>query len=212
MLPESYRERSMYLAKTPHYVQHLFPDCTWQIKTKRKSLYLTFDDGPVPESTPFLLETLRRYNAKATFFCVGQNIEKHRDLYASIVSEGHSIGSHTRNHVSGWTSSNLDYYKNVRSAASQINTKLFRPPYGRIRPSQIRFLSKYYKIIMWDVLSADFDQNISPEKCLQNVLTNADKGSIVVFHDSKKSIEKLKWVLPKVLDHFSEKSYTFKAL
>jgi peptidoglycan/xylan/chitin deacetylase (PgdA/CDA1 family) len=156
-----------------------------------------------------VLDQLDKYDAKATFFCVGQNVEKYGDIFHQVKSQGHTIGSHTYNHISGWASDNLDYMLNVRKASKICESNIFRPPYGKIRPSQTRFLKHHYRIVMWDVLSGDFDPNISAEQCLQNVLKNTIAGSIVVFHDSIKSFEKLKFVLPRVLNYYSELGYQF---
>jgi len=179
------------------------------MESVEKKVYLTFDDGPIPEVTPWVLDQLDKYGAKATFFCVGQNVEKYGDIFHQLKSQGHTIGSHTYNHISGWASDNLDYMLNVRKASKICESNIFRPPYGKIRPSQTRFLKHHYRIVMWDVLSGDFDPNISAEQCLQNVLKNTIAGSIVVFHDSIKSFEKLKFVLPRVLNYYSEQGYQF---
>jgi len=199
----------MYLVKTPSYLQQAFPTLEWRYQTRDKVLYLTFDDGPTPEATPEILEILQRYNAKATFFCVGDNISKYPGLFKTLQDKGHQVGSHTFNHLSGWTTANPDYYQNVRKAAKLVKTPLFRPPYGRITPNQTKFLSKHYRIVMWDVLSGDFDQTLSPETCLQNVVKNSKNGSIVVFHDSQKSKDLVLEVLPQVLSHFGKKGYRF---
>ncbi|MBK7880358.1 MAG: polysaccharide deacetylase family protein [Saprospiraceae bacterium] len=199
----------MYLSFTPKFLQQLLPGLIWRMESVEKKVYLTFDDGPIPEVTPWVLDELDKYGAKATFFCVGQNVEKYGDIFHQLKSQGHTIGSHTYNHISGWASDNLDYMLNVRKASKICESNIFRPPYGKIRPSQTRFLKHHYRIVMWDVLSGDFDPNISAEQCLQNVLKNTIAGSIVVFHDSIKSFEKLKFVLPRVLNYYSEQGYQF---
>ncbi|HRG32565.1 MAG TPA: polysaccharide deacetylase family protein [Saprospiraceae bacterium] len=199
----------MYLSFTPKFLQQLLPGLIWRMESVEKKVYLTFDDGPIPEVTPWVLDQLDKYGAKATFFCVGQNVEKYGDIFHQLKSQGHTIGSHTYNHISGWASDNLDYMLNVRKASKICESNIFRPPYGKIRPSQTRFLKHHYRIVMWDVLSGDFDPNISAEQCLQNVLKNTIAGSIVVFHDSIKSFEKLKFVLPRVLNYYSEQGYQF---
>jgi len=199
----------MYLSFTPKFLQQLLPGLIWRMESVEKKVYLTFDDGPIPEVTPWVLDQLNKYDAKATFFCVGQNVEKYGDIFHQVKSQGHTIGSHTYNHISGWASDNLDYMLNVRKASKICESNIFRPPYGKIRPSQTRFLKHHYRIVMWDVLSGDFDPNISAEQCLQNVLKNTIAGSIVVFHDSIKSFEKLKFVLPRVLNYYSEQGYQF---
>ncbi len=202
----------MYLTKTPHFLQTLFPNFIWRIPTKEKKLHLTFDDGPIPEVTPWILNLLKEYNAKATFFCVGDNIKKYPEIFQMIKDEGHTVGNHSFNHLSGWKTENITYFHNVRYCASLVNTKYFRPPYGRIKPKQAQFLQRHYKIVMWDVLSGDFDTNISSEQCLQNVLDNAKEGSIVVFHDNIKSKEKLEYALPRVLENYRQQNYSFSAL
>lgn len=202
----------MYLSKTPGFLQKLFPHFTWKIPNAKGKIYLSFDDGPIPEVTPWVLDELSSHNAKASFFCVGENVDKNPELYKRILEEGHTIGSHTQNHLMGWHTDNLNYLLNVRKCAQKVNSTLFRPPYGRMTRSQANFLQRHYKIVMWDVLSGDFDDKISSEKCLQNVLGSAMDGSIVVFHDSLKAEEKLRFVLPKVLDYYSERGYSFENL
>ena len=202
----------MYLVHTPQYVQALFPGLTWKVPSNQKEIYLTFDDGPIPEVTPWVLSTLDEYDAKATFFCVGDNVRKYPNIYKRIIEDGHSVGNHTLNHLSGWATENISYFHNIRHCARMVHSGLFRPPYGKLRPSQIQFLQRHYHIIMWDVLSADFDNDISPEDCFQNVIQHAVQGSIVVFHDSLKAETNLRFALPMVLDHFSKQGYEFRAL
>ena len=202
----------MYLVKTPKIIQNLFPNFTWSIPTREKVLYLTFDDGPIPEVTPWVLETLAEYNAKATFFCVGNNVQKHPEVYQQVLREGHSVGNHTDQHKNGWASDFLPYLKDVHNCAKLVDSNLFRPPYGRLRPSQANFLQRQYRIVLWDVLSGDFDQSLEPEDCLSNVLLKAGAGSIVVFHDSLKAENNLKYALPRVLAYFSQKGFRFEAL
>lgn len=202
----------MYLTKTPKFVQELFPNFTWHIPTTEKVLYLTFDDGPIPLVTPWVMEQLAEYNAKATFFCVGENIRKHPEVFDQMIEEGHTVGNHTQNHLNGWVTDNIPYFHNVRHGAHLTNSLLFRPPYGKLRPRQSQFLLRHYRIVMWDVLSGDFDPTISNEQCLNNVIRNANEGSIVVFHDSIKAEEKLRYALPKVLAHYAALGYRFEAL
>jgi len=202
----------MYITKTPQFVQNLFPNFTWRIPTTDKVIYLTFDDGPVPEVTPWVLDELDKHDAKATFFCVGNNIVKHPALFARLKEEGHEVGHHTFDHINGWASDNIKYFHNVRRTASLMDSVLFRPPYGKLRPKQIQFLQRHYRIIMWDVLSGDFDQNLDPEDCYKNVIAKTKPGSIIVFHDSLKAEATLKNVLPRFLNHFAMQGYTFKAL
>jgi len=202
----------MYLVKTPQFIQNLFPNYTWTIPTREKVMYLTFDDGPIPEVTPWVLEQLQAFDAQATFFCVGENIRINREVFDTVVEAGHAVGNHTYSHINGWGTDNLPYFLNVRKCAHQVHTDLFRPPYGRLMPKQSQFLQRHYRIVMWDVLSGDFDPNISKEQCLNNVLNYARKGSIIVFHDSLKSKDKLKFVLPAVLKHYTNLGYRFDRL
>ena len=209
-----------YLVKTPRLVQRFFHNYSWRIKTAKKEIYLTFDDGPVPDFTPWVLNTLAEYKAKGTFFCVGENIKKFPAIYQQIKDGGHSIGNHTFNHLQGWKTPTNKYIKNVLKTESYLNNdpdlqgeKLFRPPHGRIRPVQAKILRKKgYKIVMWDVLSGDFDQSLSKEQCLAHTLKHIKNGSIVVFHDSDKSFKNLDYVLPKVLEHFTREGYEFRSL
>lgn len=203
----------MYLTKTPDFVQNMFPNLVWRIKNQgEKNIYLTFDDGPIPEVTPWVLDQLDKYDAKASFFCVGNNVEKHPAIFNRLKANGHSIGNHTNTHLSGWASSNMEYFRNVRDCSLLMDTQLFRPPYGRLKNKQALYLQRKYKVIMWDVLSGDFDKDLSQEDCLDNVLSKSSSGSIIVFHDSLKAKDKLEYVLPKVLKHFSKLGYTFKNL
>lgn len=202
----------MYLVKTPHFIQNLFPNYTWRIPTQEKVLYLTFDDGPIPTVTPWVLEQLEAFQARATFFCVGDNIRKHPEIFEQVVASGHAVGNHTFNHLNGWQTENISYFHNVRHCANMVHSVLFRPPYGRLKPKQAQFLQRHYRIVMWDVLSGDFDPKLSEEQCLANVLNNAENGSIIVFHDSLKAEDKLHYVLPKVLEYFAEQGYVFGKL
>lgn len=202
----------MYLVKTPQFIQKLFPNFTWRIPTQEKVIYLTFDDGPIPEVTPWVLRTLAEYGAFATFFCVGDNVQKHPEILQLLKSSGHAVGNHTFNHLNGWATDNIEYFLNVRRCAHALRSGLFRPPYGRLRPKQAEFLQRHYRIVMWDVLSGDFDPDISREQCLANVMDHAREGSIIVFHDSLKAWDKLEYVLPKVLQHFSSAGFRFERL
>ena len=199
----------------------IFSKYTWRFSISKKEIYLTFDDGPTPEITTFVLNELKKHNAKATFFCIGKNISTHPEIFKQIIKEDHSVGSHPQNHLNGWKTKTQDYIKNTSevqrtlqlSNFKTLKLNLFRPPYGKIKQKQAKYLlSKGYKIIMWSVLSGDFDTNLSKEKCLQNVLKNTSNGSIVVFHDSVKAAEKVKYVLPKVLEYFSKRGFEFKAI
>ena len=251
-----------YMVKTPKFVQRMFPERVWTFQNSdlpavktRNTIYLTFDDGPSPEVTLWVLEELKKHHARATFFCIGENIEKHPDLFRRIIAEGHSVGNHTFNHRNGWKTSTEEYIDNVLKAEeemikvhearstlvhpkypprnnmkdgneggkhedipkfkSEISNKqssisnLFRPPYGKLTSRQSYILQKKgYKIIMWDVLSGDFDAFISEDNCFRNVSENVKRGSIVVFHDSLKAEQKLRYVLPKVLEVISEKGWS----
>ncbi|WP_298508507.1 polysaccharide deacetylase family protein [uncultured Kordia sp.] len=212
-----------YTAKTPKLVKWLFPSLVWEFSVSKKQLFLTFDDGPIPEVTPWVLEQLAQYNAKATFFCIGDNVLKHPTIFKQLIKEGHAIGNHTQHHTNGWKTSKASYIADTIHAKNTIEdttgtttettSLLFRPPYGKLTPQlSIRLKKLGYTIIMWDVLSGDFDKSLSPEKCLKNVLENAETGSIIVFHDSLKAFEKLKYTLPKVLKHFHELGYTFERI
>ncbi len=203
----------MYLVKTPRFIQNLFPNFIWNIPDVEKVIYLTFDDGPIPQVTPWVLKELARYKAKATFFCVGENVEKYPDIFKQTIAEGHTVGSHTYNHLNGWTmGNNINYFHNVRKCAELMDSPLFRPPYGRLKPKQAQFLQRHYNIIMWDVLSGDFDHRVTKKQCLNNVINNSGRGSIVVFHDSIKAKENLSYVLPRALEYFVEQGYTFKSI
>ena len=204
-----------YLVKSPWWLKKLYPDCVWDIKTDEKNLYLTFDDGPDPVATPFVLEQLQKYNAKATFFCIGKNVEHNFNLYNQMIEEGHKPGNHTYDHLNGWKTKDRQYLENIAKAKQIIDSNLFRPPYGKISRFQLAQLkANRYKLktIMWSVISGDFDNDISEENCFLNVTRNAKAGSIIVFHDSKKCFEKIKDVLPNVLQYFSEKGYQFKTI
>jgi peptidoglycan/xylan/chitin deacetylase (PgdA/CDA1 family) len=198
-----------YLARTPWLFKKIFPAYTWEINTREKILYLSFDDGPHPEATPFVLDLLLQYDAKASFFCIGKNVELFPGIYDRIIAEGHAVGNHTQDHLNGWRVTDEAYINNVSSASKTIGSKLFRPPYGRIRSSQAKKLAKDYKIIMWTVLSGDFDNNLSEKKCLENVTNNSRPGSIIVFHDSEKAFPLLRYTLPEVLRFFADKGYLF---
>lgn len=219
--------------KTPFIVKKLFPNYVWDIPSNENVLYLTFDDGPTPEITDWTLNILKTYNAKATFFCIGNNIAKYPNIFDRIIKEAHSVGNHTFHHAKGWNTSSEDYVEEVLKTSQLMssefeviskqlndnsspitpNSKLFRPPYGQITPSQGKSLIKQgYKIIMWDVISFDWEDSISYEKCYQNVISKARPGSIVVFHDSIKASEHMQYALPKVLDYFSKKGFEFRRI
>ncbi len=203
-----------YSAKTPQIIKKIFSNYVWDIPNNENKVYLTFDDGPTPEVTNWVLDELKKYNAKATFFCIGKNIETNPEIYENLILNGHSIGNHTFNHLNGWKSNDKKYIENtlicvnLKSEFCNLKSNLFRPPYGKIKPSQSKELRKLgYKIIMWNVLSADFDTEISPEKCLENVLKNVKSGSIIIFHDSQKAFKNLEYALPRTLEFLNKKGF-----
>ena len=212
----------MFIHKTNFLMRALYPNFIWKIPTEKKEIFLTFDDGPIPEITEFVLEQLDRYKAKATFFCIGGNIEKYPEIFQKVINQQHTIGNHTYNHVRGWDVKKeyyLDNFKKCETAIlSQIpNPKsqipnLFRPPFGRIKRSQAKEIIKTHKIIMWDVLTGDYDPNLSKERVLSKVLKHTEQGSIVLFHDSIKASNNMMYALPRFLEHFSEQGFSFKSL
>jgi peptidoglycan/xylan/chitin deacetylase (PgdA/CDA1 family) len=205
----------MYLVKTPWLLKRLYPNLLWDVYADTRCIYLTFDDGPIPIVTPFVLNILKQYNAKATFFCIGDNVSKHPDVFEQVKNDGHAIGNHTFNHLKGWDTDDQTYLNNFLQADKLLNTNLFRPPYGRIKKSQVKLLQEAkpgLKIVMWNVLSADFDINVEPEKCLDNVLKNTRSGDVVLFHDSLKAKERMEYALPRALEVWSREGYKFNCL
>ncbi|WP_434037051.1 polysaccharide deacetylase family protein [Formosa sp. 4Alg 33] len=200
--------------KTPKIIKGIFPNYVWDMPLlDKKTIYLTFDDGPHPEITPWVLKTLKAYNAKATFFCIGDNVRKYPNVHIETEEAGHALGNHTFNHLKGWKTDTDLYIKNVEEAAKLIPSKLFRPPYGKIKNSQARRLKQQgYHIIMWSIISFDWEHSLSVEDCLSNVIKHAEDGHIIVFHDSVKASKNMQYALPKVLDYFSKKGYDFKSL
>ncbi|HVZ25125.1 MAG TPA: polysaccharide deacetylase family protein [Sediminibacterium sp.] len=205
----------MYFVKTPWWLRSLYPLLTWRIPVTDKVIYLSFDDGPHEQATVFALDQLQQFNAKATFFCIGKNVQAYPGIYERIWREGHRVGNHTQNHLNGWKTSDQEYLKDIEAADRVIPTGLFRPPYGRIRRSQVRQLlaeKKQRQIVMWDVLSGDFDTGISPALCLQRVLRNTQSGSVIVMHDSTKAWERMSYALPRMLEYFTEAGYRFEVI
>lgn len=204
-----------YFVSTPWWLRRLFPGCIWDLKTTEKTIYLSFDDGPHPAITPFVLNELCKFNAKATFFCIGNNVLKYPETFKQVIDEGHAIGNHTMNHISGWKNTDENYLYDIMEAGKLINSELFRPPFGRIKNSQIKLLQKLnpgLKIIMWSVLTGDWDKALSPKKCFDQVKKKIYPGSIIVFHDSEKANERMSYTLPKVLEYYSKLGYSFKKL
>ena len=210
-----YFSKMFYLVKTPKWLQTLYPRYTWGKSTVEKKIYLTFDDGPHPVHTIFVLDELRKINAKATFFCIGKNVELYPDVYRKIIAEGHAVANHTHNHVKGRSTNDTAYIEDVMQAEAVIKSNLFRPPYGSIKKSQAKLLltnNPAFEIIMWTVLSADFDQKITKEKCLKNVIEHTTNGSIILFHDSEKAAERMHYALPTFLMKFDSEGFVFESL
>ena len=205
----------MYLVKTPWLLKKLYPQLIWNRSRKSPCIYLSFDDGPIPIVTPFVLNILKQYNAKATFFCIGDNVRKHPEVFEQLKNEGHAIGNHTFNHLKGWKTEDNIYLDNFLQADKLLDTKLFRPHYGRIKRSQVKLLQNAkpgIQIVMWSILSADYDATVSPEQCLNNVVKNTRPGDIVLFHDSLKAQERMEYALPKALEYWSKEGYVFGLL
>jgi peptidoglycan/xylan/chitin deacetylase (PgdA/CDA1 family) len=205
----------LYFVKTPWWLKRLYPRCVWDIPASEKIAYLTFDDGPNATATPYVLDVLKKYNAKATFFCIGKNVVEQHEIYRRILDEGHRVGNHTFDHFNGWKVRDEQYLQNILQAGKYIDSNLFRPPYGKITRFQVKLLmgiknspaTANFRIVMWDVLSGDFDINLSYEKCASNVIKNVRPGSVIVFHDSDKAFPRMKEALPRVLEHLHAKGY-----
>jgi peptidoglycan/xylan/chitin deacetylase (PgdA/CDA1 family) len=191
----------------PAFLRHIYPSFIWSFEGEQKSVFLTFDDGPRPEVTPWVLDQLDKFNAKATFFCLGKNVEMFPDLFDDIKLRGHSVGNHSYSHIKGWGMDTGAYIQDVDFANDLIHSNLYRPPYGRIGPNQARMLSERYNIIMWDILSRDYSKHLSGKKCARNVIKHTRPGSIIVFHDSIKSARNLWTTLPLVLKHFQSQDW-----
>ena len=215
----------LFPTKTPSILKRLYPKRIWSFSRSTETVFLTFDDGPIPEVTPWVLDTLAEYHAKATFFCIGENIQKHPEVFNRILTEGHAIGNHTQHHVNGWKTTPSTYIKNVEAAEKVISAHsnrkskieksklLFRPPYGKLTSAQAKQLQqKGYTIVMWDVLTYDFDTTLSPEKCFTQTKEAIRPGSIVIFHDSIKAEKNLRYVLPKVLNFIYSKGWKTEGL
>jgi peptidoglycan/xylan/chitin deacetylase (PgdA/CDA1 family) len=219
----------VYFNNLTNLLSIFYPKLTWARRTSEKVLYLTFDDGPIPEVTEYVLDELDKYSAKATFFCVGDNVAKNSQVFKEIINRGHKIGNHTFNHLNGWKHETKSYLENISKGNEIIlgnltpenegaylsgtsSKKLYRPPYGKIKKSQIKALTNTYEIVMWDVLTGDFDKNLSPEKCLHKAIKFTKNGSIIIFHDSLKALPNLQYALPGFLKYFKEAGYRFESL
>jgi peptidoglycan-N-acetylglucosamine deacetylase len=211
----AFLKKDHYLVKTPWWLKKLFPGCVWEGPGKEKTLYLTFDDGPHPTITSFILDLLKQYNAKATFFCIGDNVVKYSDVYQRLLAEGHAVGNHTQHHLNGWKTDDETYLNDIKEAQRYINSNLFRPPYGRITRSQLRKLSTAnYSLttIMWNILAGDWDADLKPERCYERIKNKITGGDIIVFHDSDKAWDRMSYAVPRLLKDFTEKGYHFEAL
>jgi peptidoglycan-N-acetylglucosamine deacetylase len=202
---------SSFFVQPPGLFRSYYRELVWR-KNEEKTVCLTFDDGPTPGVTDFVLDLLKENKIKATFFCIGKNALAYPQLLTRIKEEGHRLGNHTQNHLNGWETTSAKYESDVEACAGVFESKIFRPPYGRIRKSQILRLKKKYEIIMWDVLSMDFDPRTSPEQCLENVKKYTRGGSIIVFHDSAKAEKNLRYALPPAIDYLSGKDFVFDSI
>lgn len=202
----------MYTIRLPFFLRLPIKNLVWRMPKVEKTVYLTFDDGPIPEITPWVLDILKEEDVKATFFCVGENVQKYPEIYNRIIAEGHYVGQHTYNHLPAFRYSKDDYRDNVMAAKELIKTDLFRPPHGQMRLSQLIKMRKNYRIVLWDVLSADFDTSITPEKCLKNVINKVRNGSVIVFHDSLKAETNLKYALPRAIRYMKDDGYEFELI
>jgi len=202
----------MFIVRPPEIITRMMPRMTWGFYGELKTVFLSFDDGPTPDITPWVLDRLNQYNAKATFFCLGRNVDHNTEIYEQILGEGHSVGNHTYSHLKGYGTRNQQYYDDIELARSLIDSELFRPPYGRILPSQITEIVKNYRIIMWDVLSYDYNRKVSGDIIIRNVTRNVRSGSIIVFHDSAKARKNLYHALPGVLEYLNNEGYKMSAI
>jgi peptidoglycan/xylan/chitin deacetylase (PgdA/CDA1 family) len=207
--------KHLYLTSSPFWLQWFYPTLTWHKNRKEKVIFLTFDDGPIPVVTPFVLNTLKNFNAEATFFCIGENIDKYPEIFSDVISAGHKVGNHTYHHLKGWNTEDGDYLDNIKKCSKFTGSNLFRPPYGRIKKSQISAIREQIpetEIVMWDVLSGDFDPTINAKTCVRNVLKNSQNGSIIVFHDSLKAFGRLEQSLPIILETLISRGFVFRTL
>jgi len=215
MCPISYITLSFFLHKSNFLLRAVYPEMWWKVKADvEPTIYLTFDDGPIPDVTEFVLEQLDKFAAQATFFCIGDNVQKHRDVLYKVLEAGHMVGNHTYSHLNGWKTDDTVYLENIQKCQEQlgVETDLFRPPYGRIKKSQVAEVMEHYSIVMWDVLTGDFDQNLPADVCLRKTIQYTEPGSIVVFHDSLKAWPTMRYVLPRMLAHFADRGYSFRCV
>jgi len=211
----NFLKKDRYLVKTPWWMKKLYPGCLWDMPAKGKTLYLSFDDGPHPTITPFVLEQLKKYNAKATFFCIGENVTKFPDVYQHYINEGHSVGNHTQRHINGWKTNDREYLEDISQASQCIRSNLFRPPYGRIKRSQIKQLhnsNPNQKIVMWNILAGDWVPTLTPSTCYERIKDRVSDGDIIVLHESDKAWDRMSYCLPRLLENFSALGYSFSAI
>lgn len=197
------------MVRPPQLFRRVYPGATWRMPAAEKNIYLTFDDGPVPGITTAALSVLKQFGVQATFFCVGSNVQRHPEVFRQILDEGHSVGNHTMHHADGWKYSWFDYMREVKECAAVFQTPLFRPPYGHMRRSQFKTLSRHCRVVMWDVLTYDFDKSFAPEYCLELALRYSREGSIVVFHDSEKAKERMLYALPRYIEEMKARGFSF---
>ena len=202
----------MFIEQPSIFLRWLYPSAMWRMNPQKKSVYLTFDDGPIPEATPFVLDVLDRYGVKATFFMVGDNVRKYPEIYKMVVERGHCVGNHTFNHIGGFRHSSKEYLENTEKANLLIHSHLFRPPHGWMRILQYRLLRKHYRIVMWDLVTRDYSKRMTAADVVNNVKRYARNGSIITFHDSLKSIEKLRTALPESLQWLKDEGYSFELI
>ncbi len=196
--------------QTPAFVHRLFPELLWNVPVTEDVIYLTFDDGPHPDITPKVLNILARFDAKACFFCVGNNVQKYPHTYHAVKEAGHLTGNHSYHHMNGWRTPDEVYFRDVEACQKLVRSAYFRPPYGKIRPSQMRYLKKHYQLVMWSVVTYDYDSALTEAESLQIAINKTNRGSIVVFHDSLKAEKNMLYVLPRFLEHFAKKGYRFE--
>jgi peptidoglycan/xylan/chitin deacetylase (PgdA/CDA1 family) len=198
--------------RLPGFLTSFFKEAIWRLDETNPVVYLTFDDGPIPEVTPWVLEVLKEENIQATFFCVGENVARYPEIYKSILDNGHSVGNHTYNHLQGLKTNKKDFFRNIEQAGKCIHSDLFRPPHGWMRRAQYNYLKRKYRIVMWDVISCDYNTNLSPEKVFRNITGYVRSGSIVTFHDSVKARQNLVRTLQPAIRWIKEQGFRFEAI